>query len=315
MIHSILTRRCIHLTSRPSKPITLARCLLACINNSTQQIRPYSQRQLDKTTRNLIRNIESEIKTQENLIKESKLSASKQTASRDAKEEDDVYESDVQSMDIADVMQIHGAFLKEGGWEVRDLNGSSAVEMVCKDPSSDAEIRVRFDVQQVIAGSGESDSYKEESVVVKDEEEDFEDEEEMEQDEDAFDDDSEMSSAETFPLDILIKRPGASKNVLIQATAEAEGGDGGRLEVMQISLLPDSPVVVSEALTPETCPYEGPDYQTLDPDLRQSIDSFINEKLNSEGLIPFVLEYSHAKESKEYLNWLQQIKQAFAPSA
>ena len=113
----------------------------------------------------------------------------------------------------------------------------------------------------------------------------------------------------------MIKRPGASKNVLIQATAEAEGGEGGRLEVMQISLLPDPPVVVSEALTPETCPYEGPEYQTLDSDLRQSIDNFINEKLNSEGLIPFVSDYSHAKEGKEYLGWLQQIKHAFVPNA
>ena len=155
MIHSIITRRCIHSTSCSLKPITLARCLLACMN-STTQTRPYSQRQLDKTTRNLIRNIESEIKTQENLIKESKLSATKQASTKDAEEEDGVHEGDAQSMDVADVLQAHSAFLKEGGWEVRDLSGSAVVEMVCKDPSGDAEIRVRFDVQQVLAGSGES---------------------------------------------------------------------------------------------------------------------------------------------------------------
>lgn len=289
-----------------------------CISNAGQHqcitSRAFSQRALDKTTKSLLRTFDSEIKLQEKLIKESMANAvsapnTKQQRVVEDGEEDDAEYVDQEGaalstpMDVDRVMEMNKEFLEDEGWSVRDVPGSAAVEM--SRTEGDVKTVIRFDVQQVV--SGESDA---ELGYDKDDVADGQSYEEDADSEDA----GHMTGS--FPLVVEIHRPNADgKHMLIECIAELEGSTDGALSVENVSLVSFSTPPansLSGPLVPEVLAYEGPEFHTLDDQLRQQIDDFVNTRLDSPRLVPFVSGLSQAKESREYLHWLQRVRSIFA---
>lgn len=227
----------------------------------------------DRLTKTLLRTLDSEIKVQEGMMKEEKDAGGASTGS------------------TLDVLQRHDKLTQT--WRVKDEPGVSMVEL------SKGNLVVRFDVSEVLQGNPNT-SYPDE------EDEDLEEEEQEEEQEEEEEEDYDMPPmTETFPLEIQVKCPGQDRFLSLHAMAELDyGEDGGRGPRGTLSI--ENAAIYSGKGNENA--YEGPEYHTLDVDLRNSLEEWVNGLVGAEALVPFISEYSQAKESTEYLGWLQGIK-------
>lgn len=123
-------------------------------------------------------------------------------------------------------------------------------------------------------------------------------------DEDEADD---LEPASPVSLSILIEKPGKNPGALsIDATAQ-----GGNIAVDNIFYFDD--VAVARAETPEAAHrradvYPGPPFGTLDDDLQVLMERFLEDRGISQSLAVFVPDYVDVKEQREYVRWLDQVK-------
>lgn len=126
-------------------------------------------------------------------------------------------------------------------------------------------------------------------------------EEQMEEEEDL------EEPASPVSLSILIEKPGKAPGALsIDATAQ-----GGNIVVDNIFYFED--VAVARADTPEAAQrradvYPGPPFGTLDDDLQVLMERFLEDRGISQSLAVFVPDYVDVKEQREYVRWLDQVK-------
>jgi complement component 1 Q subcomponent-binding protein len=54
--------------------------------------------------------------------------------------------------------------------------------------------------------------------------------------------------------------------------------------------------------------YGGPDYEQLQPELRDSFLAFMSERGFDEALAEFIPAFLEVKEQGEYVGWLKKVK-------
>lgn len=300
----------------------------------------------DRALKTLLRTFDSEIKLQQKLMNESVQLATQQdksvstnnaSSSADMFENEDAeeeipYEEETQPiLDTKLIIQAFEGRLKQAGWTIKDAPGMATVELVKIIDGNKSTLTVRFDVQSVIEGAGpvdesriqnEEDEFEEdeENQGIEDEQKENEEHEEMDEEENL----ASNSVPRHFTFDVQLDTPALAnqgRSMVMQCIAEYDGplspiepvnteeeSSGVALSVDNIFIINKS---TSNPMQTST-PYEGPDYQSLDSSLRQSIDDYVNERLDIDLIVPFISSYSHAKESEEYLKWLQTVRLAFS---
>ncbi|KIX00683.1 uncharacterized protein Z518_09748 [Rhinocladiella mackenziei CBS 650.93] len=123
---------------------------------------------------------------------------------------------------------------------------------------------------------------------------------------DAGDTDTELSPAFPVRLTITITKPG-KRAVEIRAIAEE-----GAIEIGTMSFFPKESLL--EAQTPKEAQearslYAGPPVANLDPELQAMLDKYLEERGIDTQLANFLPEYVEYKEQREYVQWLDNMKQ------
>ncbi|RDA85226.1 hypothetical protein CP532_3267 [Ophiocordyceps camponoti-leonardi (nom. inval.)] len=119
----------------------------------------------------------------------------------------------------------------------------------------------------------------------------------------------EMSDDAPAPISmtVIIEKPAKAPGALsISASAR-----DGAIEVEAISYLPDATLATSDA--PDVVHkridlYSGPPFGSLDEDLQLLIERYLDERGVNQALAVFVADFVDAKEQREYVRWLENIK-------
>lgn len=199
------------------------------------------------------------------------------------------------------VTEKHEKMLNEQGWSVSSPEDTTMVELSAQ--RGDMKIVVKFDAEMVadsLNSQMENEEFDEDV-----EEAEARTEEEFEQ-EDMLEDDGHGHQPFTFSVEL--HRPDALPEKFIEMELEAvpgpteEGGD--QLYINSIHVRQPKHAAASEI-------YSGPQYDTLDEELRSKFDGWADKNLRH--LIPFIAEFSQAKETKEYGKWLADLKTIATP--
>lgn len=206
-----------------------------------------------------------------------------------------------EELSINAVEENFSKLLKDQNWTVTSAPNSTAVEM--RTTRGDMDVLVRFDAelvaQNVNSGTQEFDEDEADEEI-----EDAEEEDEF--DEDEFDEDDEVGP-QPFNFTLELTRHEALPGKFIELEMEAipgptTGGQADEVYVNSIAIRHNDASLVSDA-------YAGPEFASLDETLRDSFESWATK--NVRQLVPFITEYSKAKEAQEYGKWLIDLK-AFA---
>lgn len=200
-------------------------------------------------------------------------------------------------------------FLENTPFKLLDTPGQEVVKLV-RD-FGDEKITVSFSIADITS----YDPYSDEAAL---EEEEFEDaaqspgkqadtsgrpEEEIEEAEDELDDEA----AAPINLSIIVEKPGKTAGALnIDAIAQH-----GNIVVENLFFYEDAKVAKIES--PEYAQkradvYPGPPFGSLDEDLQVLMERFLEERGITQALAVFVPDYVDAKEQREYIRWLNQVK-------
>lgn len=224
-----------------------------------------------------------------------------------------------EQLNINKVKSKHARILQEQGWEIVDQSGSNLVEL--KASRGPVSMFVSFDAAYVVQATRSSESMQDaemEQEEMEEEdrsvqskgknnkrnEEEFEDDGFAEENEDQFEDD-----VTPFTFNIKLANEDALPGKFLNFEVEVLPTElPGKDEISLNNLTLESREVISSSPNGQsnTDPYLGPDYHSLDDNLREQFDGFISK--NFKKLVPFIREYSEAKEAKEYGSWLDQIK-------
>ena len=166
----------------------------------------------------------------------------------------------------------------------------------------DMKVVVKFDAEMV--ADSLNDAMENEEFDEDVEEAEARTEEDLEQDDMLAEDD--FGGQQPFTFSVELHRPSALPEKFVEMELEAvpgpteEGGD--QLYINSIH--------VRHPANPQSSDvYSGPQYDSLDEELRSKFDGWADKNLRH--LVPFIAEFSQAKETKEYGKWLSDLK-AFA---
>lgn len=210
-----------------------------------------------------------------------------------------------EDLKLAAVEENFAKLLKDQCWSVNALPDSTLVEM--RTQRGDMDIVVRFDAelvaQNVNAGSQE---VNEEEDDVDEETEDAIEEEEEDMD---FNEDDEMGP-QPFNFTLELRRAEALPGKFVELELEAipgpiSGGQADEVYINSIAIRHEDEATASQA-------YAGPEFTSLDESLRDTFDAWATK--NVRQLVPFIVEYSKAKEAQEYGQWLSDLKTFASPN-
>ncbi|RDA90161.1 hypothetical protein CP533_0526 [Ophiocordyceps camponoti-saundersi (nom. inval.)] len=119
----------------------------------------------------------------------------------------------------------------------------------------------------------------------------------------------EMDEDSPAPINMIvaIEKPGKTDGALSISASAREGV----VEVESISYLPDASLATSNALDvihKRVDLYSGPPFGSLDEDLQLLVERYLDERGVNQAMAVFVADYADAKEQKEYVRWLENIK-------
>ncbi|KAM6550894.1 hypothetical protein CsatB_000702 [Cannabis sativa] len=116
-----------------------------------------------------------------------------------------------------------------------------------------------------------------------------------EDDNDANDENESNDEPNSIPLVVSISK-GSGQLMEFGVTAFADEFTIDSLSIKQ----PDG--------TEEQLAYEGPDFSDLDENLQKAFHKYLEVRGINRSTINFLQEYMIAKDSKEYMNWLKNLK-------
>jgi len=173
-------------------------------------------------------------------------------------------------------------FKAQGVWTIEDVEGNDEVTLTRK--FGNENIRVMFSIADI-------QNMEEESEF------DQENEESAEED-----------HTQTYPTRVSFSvTKDSSKGSLNIDTMCQEGA----FLVDNISFYADAKLgtdLTAEADWKRRGLYIGPQFDTLDVAVQEEFEKWLNERGVNEGLATFIPEYSEHKEQKEYVRWLDNVK-------
>ncbi|KAJ9296844.1 hypothetical protein DTO271G3_5043 [Paecilomyces variotii] len=211
--------------------------------------------------------------------------------------------------------------LENGPWEVKDIPGEQEVILTRKFGNED--IRVTFTVadlqnlseqedfddaalsdeldyqhQPVNQGrpSGNIPSHTEDRVAPADRE---------------LDDDLDRDLEPSFParVNVTVEKPGAGA-LLIQTIAQ-----DGVFQVEEVSYFNKSDLANAQTAEKDWARqslYAGPPFENLDEDLQSYIERYLEERGINAELANVIPDYIQVKEQKEYVRWLENVRNFIA---
>ncbi|KIJ62193.1 hypothetical protein HYDPIDRAFT_158469 [Hydnomerulius pinastri MD-312] len=173
------------------------------------------------------------------------------------------------------------AFKEQGLWTIEDTLGNDEVTLTRK--FGNENIRVMFSIADIQNA----------------EEPEFEQEEE---------DSAESESVQTYPVRVSfsITKNNAKGSLNVDSMCQE-----GAFLVDNISYYPDAQLgteLTADADWKRRGLYIGPQFDTLDVAVQEEFEKFLQERGINENLAMFIPEYSEFKEQKEYVRWLENVK-------
>lgn len=217
--------------------------------------------------------------------------------------ENEVHENEAEPTSVRD-------FLDSGLFEIEDVPGRE--EVVLRRTYGEEKITVTFSVSDLT--NYEPDMFDEDAALEDEDGEAFEGGrkgdasmaaaaeagEELEGEDDGID-----SAAVPVRLAIVVEKPG--KGALnVEATAH-----DGVVVVDNLYYYPDAALAhesSAEAAHAAQAAYPGPAFGSLDDDLQVLVDRYLEERGISQALAVFAPQYLDAKEQREYLGFLKNVK-------
>ena len=197
-----------------------------------------------------------------------------------------------EELNLEAVQENFAKLLKDQCWAVESAPNSTVVEM--RTTRGDMDIVVRFDAelvaQNVNAGSQEFDQEEETEDSVEEEDE--------------FDEEDDEMGPQPFNFTVELTRSKALPGKFVELELEAipgpiSGGQADEVYINSIAIRHQNEAVAGQS-------YAGPEFTSLDESLRDSFDAWATK--NVRQLVPFITEYSKAKEAQEYGQWLNDLK-------
>lgn len=182
---------------------------------------------------------------------------------------------------------VYLSFLKESGFEVKTMEGSTKVEFYKRCTKNDEIIRVFFDAQEIADAPAKP-------------EEDLEDEGDVDEDIEGLD--NALSSA--F---VVVEKPAANTALLFHLYLN---DDLFFIDCVQPKQDAAAFLKANEGDHPnfsDSYTYEGPSFLDLDESLQVSFEKYLHERGITEKLATTLLMYSQYKEELEYRNWLKRV--------
>ncbi|KAH0826685.1 mitochondrial glycoprotein [Lanmaoa asiatica] len=170
------------------------------------------------------------------------------------------------------------AFKEQGIWTIEDVQGNDEVTLTRK--FGNENIRVMFSIADIQNMEEESE----------------------------FDQDSEESGEEEHTQSYPIR---VSFSVVKDRSTLTRCVKKGAFLVDNISFYPDAKLgteLTAEADWKRRGLYIGPQFDTLDVAVQEEFEKWLNERGVNENLATFIPEYSEHKEQKEYVRWLDNVK-------
>ncbi|KAJ7982977.1 mitochondrial glycoprotein [Mycena polygramma] len=176
------------------------------------------------------------------------------------------------------------AFKEQGNWKIQDTPGSN--EVVFTRQFGNESIRLTFSVAD-LQGQEEPNEYDEGA----DEEEQHEEE---------------QQAADIIRAVVSITKSAAPGAIEIDMTAQ-----GGQFLIENVAYYPDSKLghaTSVEADWQRRGLYIGPDFTTLDVTVQENFEKFLEERDLGQSTAFFIPEYAQYKEQREYVRWLEGVK-------
>ncbi|KAG1862410.1 mitochondrial glycoprotein [Suillus tomentosus] len=173
-------------------------------------------------------------------------------------------------------------FKEQGIWEIQDVTGNDEVTLVRK--FGNETIRMMFSIADI---------------------QNAEEEPEYEQEEGEG---GEEQPPHSYPIraSFSITKGNAKGSINIDTMCQE-----GAFIIDNMSYYPDAQLgteLTAEADWKRRGLYIGPQFDTLDVSVQEEIEKWLQERGINENLATFVPEYSEFKEQKEYVRWLDNVK-------
>ncbi|KAL1892452.1 Mitochondrial acidic protein mam33 [Ceratocystis pirilliformis] len=191
-------------------------------------------------------------------------------------------------------------FLQDSGFELVETPGMEEVKLVKK--MGDEQITVMFSIADLGFNNPllEDESFEEEEEESSAENE-AKDENEIEEDEaDNFMDPTPIR------IQAVIEKPGKAPGaVSVDLTAQ----DGGLAidSFFYFNKAAEAFASTAEVSHTRANVYAGPSFETLDEELQDKAEAYLNERGIDNSLATFVGDYANWKEQIEYVNWMKNL--------
>jgi hypothetical protein len=220
----------------------------------------------------------------------------------------EVSQDQAEEFDPQSVLKEFSGFLNKGSWTLEhDLQNSTQVTLKRRDDTMQADISLKFDLTQVFneiydLENSEFDQEEEEEEDYEEEEEEVDEiKDENEQDiHDEIDEDLEFAA---LPFVMEIQRdsiPG--KTLLFDCITEGNTNES-EICLQNVSIRNNNNNLAN---------YVAPNYEHLDEELQNAFSEYARKLVGSpeqeKDLFTFIKSYSVAAESRQYSNWLNEVK-------
>ncbi|KAF8499520.1 mitochondrial glycoprotein [Gautieria morchelliformis] len=188
-----------------------------------------------------------------------------------------------------DMPEFLKAFQAEQIWNVEETPGSD--EITLQRTFGNEQIRVMFSIADI-------DTSSEQQALDPEDEEGGDSEAE----------DEETSPSYPIRTSITISKPNGGRGALsIDALCQ-----DGVFSLDNIAYYPDAQLateLTADADWKRRGLYIGPQFDHLDVNVQEEFEKFLRERGIAEGLALFIPEFAEHKEQKEYVKWLESVKE------
>jgi len=192
------------------------------------------------------------------------------------------------------------SFLSKG-WTVEDNAGEEDVALIKQEGNE--TIRISFSISDINNESDSQFDYPEDPL----EEESGETPQNEQSREEALEE-REYTDDQDFPVKLSIQvtkaeKPGA---ILVEATVR-----DGLINIDEFFYLKDASLAEPKTFEAEKARLDqffGPPFVNLDEELQTLVEKYLQERGINEELASFVVDYIETKEPKEYIQWLQNVR-------
>ncbi|KAL5606808.1 hypothetical protein BROUX41_003186 [Berkeleyomyces rouxiae] len=189
-------------------------------------------------------------------------------------------------------------FLQSSGFELVETAGMEEVKLVKK--VGDEQITVIFSIADLGFNNPllEDETFEEQEESAAENE--SKDETELEEEEDSFMDPTPIR------VQVVIEKPGKAPGA-ISVDVTAQDGALAIDSFFYFNNAAEAFASTAEVSHARANVYAGPSFETLDEELQDKAEAYLNDRGVDSSLALFVGDYANWKEQTEYVNWMKNL--------